>query len=54
MPCARLLGSDAIPVAMGDRLRAALGTLDPLAFFFYGSGRCGWCWTTNASMTRSG
>ena len=29
-PCARLLGSDAVPVAMKDRLRAVLGTVDPL------------------------
>ena len=30
-PCARLLASDAIPFATKDRLRAVLGTLDPLA-----------------------
>ena len=30
-PCARLLASDRIPAAMKDRLRALLGTLDPLA-----------------------
>ena len=30
-PCARLLASDAIPVATKDRLRAVLGTVDPLA-----------------------
>ena len=30
-PCARLLASDAIPVATKARLRAVLGTLDPLA-----------------------
>ncbi len=29
-PCARLMASDAIPVAMKDRLRAVLGTVDPL------------------------
>ena len=29
-PCARLLASDTIPAAMKDRLRAPLGTLDPL------------------------
>ena len=29
-PCARLLASDAIPVGMKDRLRAVLGTVDPL------------------------
>ena len=30
-PCARLLALDAIPVATKDRLRAVLGTVDPLA-----------------------
>ena len=30
-PCARLLASDAIPVATKDRRRAVLGTVDPLA-----------------------
>ena len=30
-PCARLVASDAIAVATKDRLRAVLGTLDPLA-----------------------